>query len=188
MCVLAARRRARCGRQCRNAIAIRNCVFLLALPAPPALPALFARHPATDPPEPTVSQRLAAGPIAFTKSRPRHRLAVHRRERRDVELHPRDLIRQARIAGGCAAGGGSCVSKRSASNAIRSAGRYAISMPSTCAQRLHVVDAQDALVVGDDVVLLDGFVVVALGHLGRRPHATRCPASSCAARSSARRD
>ena len=37
-----------------------------------------------------------------------------------------------RIAGSCAGRGASCVSNRSASNAMRSAGSYAISIPETC--------------------------------------------------------
>ena len=35
-------------------------------------------------------------------------------------------------------------------------------------QRLHVVDAQDSLIVGNHKILLDGFVVIALGQFGRR--------------------
>ena len=63
---------------------------------------------------------------------------------------------------------------------MRSAGRYAMSMPGDVLQRLHLVHPEDAAVVGDDEVLLDGFVVVALGDFGGRPERQDVGLSQCA--------
>ena len=63
---------------------------------------------------------------------PRHWLPMHRRQRRHLELHPFDLIGE-HAHGGQLRGPRRLVRvEESASNAMRSAGRYAISMPSTC--------------------------------------------------------